>query len=90
MRKRKAMATPTFTAVFCWCRVGVSVCAAELSAAVLDDVAVEVCISVAEGVDGVCVESEDRDMDALVWDAMVEPDVWRNRVSKDRTDSDSI
>lgn len=84
------MATPTFTAVFCWCCVGVPVCAAELSAAVLDDVAVEVCISVEEGVDGVCVESEDRDMDALVWDAMVELDVWRNRVSKDRTDSDSI
>jgi hypothetical protein len=64
------MATPTFTAVFCWCRVGVSVCAAELSAAVLDDVAVEVCVSV-----DVSVESEDRDVDALVWDAMVELDV---------------
>jgi len=75
MRKRKAMATPTFIAVLCWCRVGVPICAAELSAAVLDDVAVEVCISVEEGVDGVSVESEDRDMDALVWDAMVELDV---------------
>jgi hypothetical protein len=63
----------------------VSVCAAELSVAVLDDVAVEVCMSV-----DVSVESEDRDVDALVWDAMVELDVWRIRVSKDSTDSDSI
>jgi len=70
----------------------VPVCAAELSVAVFDDVAVEVCMSV-----DVSVESEDRDVDALVWDeivgvgdAMVELDVWRNRVSKDSTDSDSI
>jgi hypothetical protein len=63
----------------------VPVCAAELSVAVLDDVAVEVCMSV-----DVSVESEDRDVDALVWDAMVELDVWRIRVSKDSTDSDSI
>lgn len=68
------------------------VSAAELSVAVLDDVAVEVCMSV-----DVSIESEDRDVDALVWDeivgvgdAMVELDVWRNRVSKDSTDSDSI
>jgi hypothetical protein len=59
---------------------------------VLDDVAVEVCMSV-----DVSIESEDRDVDALVWDeivgvgdAMVELDVWRNSVSKDSTDSDSI
>jgi hypothetical protein len=70
----------------------VPVSAAELSVAVLDDVAVEVCMSV-----DVSIESEDRDVDALVWDeivgvgdAMVELDVWRNRVSKDSTDSDSI
>jgi hypothetical protein len=63
----------------------VPVCAAELSVAVLDDVAVEVCMSV-----DVSVESEDRDVDALVWDARVELDVWRIRVSKDSTDSDSI
>jgi len=69
----------------------VPVCAAELSVAVLDDVAVEVCMSV-----DVSVESEDRDVDAPVWDeivgvgdAMVELDVCRNRVSKDSTDSDS-
>jgi hypothetical protein len=93
MRKSKAKAMPTFTAVFCWCRVGVPVCAAELSAAVLNDVAVEVCISVEEGADGVSVESEDPlvcDEIVGVGDAMVEIDVWRNRVSKDRTDSDSI
>jgi hypothetical protein len=70
----------------------VPVCSAELSVAVFDDVAVEVCMSV-----DVSVESEDSDVDALVWDeivgvgdAMVELDVWRNRVSKDSTDSDSI
>ena len=68
------------------------VSAAELSVAVLDDVAVEVCMSV-----DVSVESEDRDVDALVWDeivgvgdAMLELDVWRIRVSKDSTGSDSI
>ena len=85
---------PTFTAVFWWCRVGKPVCAAEVAAVVSEgDVAVDVCVSVDEEVvEGFGVAFEDRDIweeVVGVGDVVVELDVCRKRVSKNRSGCDS-